>query len=334
MVDHHDQPRLLRGAPVDDPLRNAAAAAWSCRFRRRRSTTRCGSAAKSSSTRASRSSSTPSGMPRRAGPAGGARRARPAGSSRTGASPGRGQAAATRRDQCGRVGIGGAAGAASTNGAPSGASPWPGRAGTAAALRRSISDSAGSPSRSSSRPPSRSLSAGRSSRPPRGRHHEVHPVGQALRGQREQPILQVFELVAQRQLAVDHQQQVGGGLVGEPPAARRARNASTDVTPASRNSRSRRASTATISATVRRTSRARCRSATPPTCGSPASGRSAPPPKSSSACTLGRGVGERETECHRRRQRRSTCPPAARRRPRRAPPHRTRSTTSGSRRCW
>ena len=54
-------------------------------------------------------------------------------------------------------------GAATTIGAPLASNPWPGRAGTAAARRRSISDSAGSPSRSSMRLPRRSLTAGRSS---------------------------------------------------------------------------------------------------------------------------------------------------------------------------
>ena len=52
-------------------------------------------------------------------------------------------------------------------------------------------------------------------RPPRGRYGQVQPVGQALGRQREQPGLQVVELRAQGEVAVDDEQEIGGGLVGE-----------------------------------------------------------------------------------------------------------------------
>ena len=169
--------------------------------------------------------------------------------------------------------------------------------------------------------------------PPVGRHREVQAVGQSLRSEREQRRLQVVELAAQHQVAVDDEQQVGGRLVGNSPAARRARNSSTEASPASRNSRSRRASAAVSSATMRRTRSGCWRSATVPTCGRPASGLSAPPPKSSTWTPSSAGVWVSASAEHAPSPARSTCPPAARRRRPGGRPRRPGRPTSGSRRC-
>ena len=223
VVDDHDA-QLVRGVPRHDARARPPAAAWSCRSRRREAhQVRIGGGIDLDRREAFSSSlGAPRGLPDPPGRQRGRRRGAPA---RAASRPGRTTGRPTRRRRrprdrrvtaAGRVGVGGDSdGAASTIGAPSAARPCPGRAGTAAARRRSTSDSAGSPNRSSRRAAEDVLERRPQLAPPGRRHHQVQAVREPLRGERQQPGLQVVELAAQHEVAVDDEQDVGGGLGGK-----------------------------------------------------------------------------------------------------------------------
>ena len=137
--------------------------------------------------------------------------------------------------------------------------------------------------------------------PPVRRHHQVQAVREPLRGERQQPGLQVVELAAQHEVAVDHEQDVRGGLVGK--LARR--SAGPELLD---RSDTRRSGTAAPAGPARPPPRRRPGARRPaaggpstvPTCGRPASTASPPPPKSRTCTPSSAGpVGEREGQQHR-----------------------------------
>ena len=192
----------------------------------------------------------------------------------------------------------------------------------------------GSPSRSSSWVPNRSRTAGRSSIHRRAGDDHVDAVAQAAGGESVIDGLQVLELLAQRQPAVDDQEHVAERVVGELAAragaagrwpCRRCRARRT-AAPAG-------AAACVTSATVRRTASTSSRAATPPTCGRSAQRRErAAAEVEAVELHLARGVGERQAA-------RSACAAAcscrsAARRPRpRGRPRRPGRARSRSRRC-
>ena len=145
------------------------------------------------------------------------------GRSRTGANPGPRQASATRRDERSRVGVGGTAGGGEHERGAVGGEPVAGTGGHGGGAAP-VDLRLGGLAQPQLQPRAEQiLERGPQLRPPRGRHGQVQTVGQALRGQREEPGLQVVELRAQGEVAVDDEQQIGGGLVGELPRGAAAR---------------------------------------------------------------------------------------------------------------